>query len=271
MSSSGNELFKKVQEYTRAVMVDRLCQEGFASYDGEDIHWYRLVNNDVVHAVYFARTRSCSGFSGKLDMRYGCHPLFIPPILQKSPHISVGPGNEQMYDIIPELIPGSTPHGIQRTWIYGELNTVNSESGLRQKNIEQQNHAVSVLEKVLSVLNNAQTPRDCYDIHKEWRASQIQNNSWLSTTPYFVDEALYWDDRDMYPFCRSYVFGMANHLRESKNRGLLKRKIDTETLAQLEVLENVFTHGHRDAYVETFHGREQKTIRLLKKHTKKLF
>ena len=40
-------LFEHTQRFMREVMAERLREEGFVSYKGEDIHWYRLVNNDI--------------------------------------------------------------------------------------------------------------------------------------------------------------------------------------------------------------------------------
>ena len=51
--ANNSMLFEHTQRFMREVMADRLREEGFVSYKGEDIHWYRLVNNEVVQAIYF--------------------------------------------------------------------------------------------------------------------------------------------------------------------------------------------------------------------------
>ena len=99
---SRTVVFEHVQRFVREVYADRLRQAGFSSYRNEDIHWYKLVNNDVIHAVYFVT--DYMSFPVNLEIRYGCHPLFIPPVFQRSSFVDTSYGYEQMYDIIPELI-----------------------------------------------------------------------------------------------------------------------------------------------------------------------
>ena len=85
--ANNSMLFEHTQRFMREVMAERLREEGFVSYKGEDIHWYRLVNNEVVQAIYFV-TRHASLYSGGgFELCYGCHPMFISPIFQKTAFI----------------------------------------------------------------------------------------------------------------------------------------------------------------------------------------
>ena len=76
--ANNSQLFEHMQRYIREVMAQRLREEGFASYKGEDIHWYRLVNNEMVQCIYFV-TRD-THLHSFVDIYYGCHPLFICPM-----------------------------------------------------------------------------------------------------------------------------------------------------------------------------------------------
>jgi hypothetical protein len=42
--------------YIDAVFAETLTQEGFINPDGKSISWYRVVNNELIHAVYFHAT-----------------------------------------------------------------------------------------------------------------------------------------------------------------------------------------------------------------------
>ena len=42
--------------YIDAVFADTLKQEGFINPDGKSISWYRVVNNELIHAIYFHAT-----------------------------------------------------------------------------------------------------------------------------------------------------------------------------------------------------------------------
>lgn len=49
-----DEVKADLQDCVRTVFADVLRKEGFQSSRGEDLNWYRLVNDDVVQSVCFA-------------------------------------------------------------------------------------------------------------------------------------------------------------------------------------------------------------------------
>jgi len=261
---TSTEGFAHVQRFVREVYADRLLQAGFSSYKGEDIHWFRLVNNEVVHAVYFRSSRA--GFPLMLEIGYGCHPLFIPPVLQRSPFLQPMNGYEQIYYTIPELIPGSMPCGVQHSFIHGLRNKIYRISDVMVHCPDDDQASQMILEKVLAVLKPIDTPATCYDVHKRWRAGEIENDSWITMTPYFVDEVLYWDDRDLYPYCTRYIEGRLGWLEEVQLEGKLKRNADQEELAQLIVLRDVFHSENRAQYVQRLCEKARKNLAQLKKY-----
>lgn len=256
-------LFAHVQKYIREVYADQLRQAGFSSYRGEDIHWFRIVNSEVVHAVYF--TTSYMGFPALLEIGYGCHPLFIPPVLQRSPYMRPTPGCEQMHHEIPELIPGSMPYGVQRSMIHGLSNKIYRVPDVMVSCPADEQTSRNILNKVLSVLEPIETPAACFAAHKRWRASQIENDSWVTMTPYFVDEVLYWEERSLYPYCMRYVNGTIGWLDQVMQDGKPVQKADREEYAHLIALKEVFLKEDRQAYLQVLHERELKNIRILKK------
>lgn len=264
MGSNTSNIFKAhVQLYVRTVFADRLRRAGFASYRGEDLFWYRLVNNEVVHSVCFV-TQS-TGCPVALELGYGCHPLFIPPFYKSNPRAWPQPGNEQIYAGIPELIPGSMPRGIQHSFIPGSMNNFGQVPNTLALSPNYQEQVLPILEKALGVLENIKTPRECYEIHKRWRSGQIENETWFTTTTYFADEVLYWEDHDVYPYCKDYIHGMIAWL-EAIDKDSKLRKMDREELERLRLLEKAFRDGGRKEYIEILYARAESTLHFLDKH-----
>ena len=256
---TGSVLLEHVQRFVREVYADRLHQAGFSSYKNEDIHWYRLIDGQVVQSVYFIA--NYMALPAMLEIRYGSHPLFIPPIFQRSPYMRGEPGYELMYTAIPEITPSSMPRGIQRSQIHGLTNIIYRIPDAVVHCPADMHTTHAILEKVLSVLDAIHTPEDCYKAHKNWRQGQIENGSWLTMSPYFVEEALCWEDSPLYPFCMEYIEGKISWLEGAKNL----RKTDKEELTHLLTLRDVFINGTREQYLQTLCDRAGKNRRMLDK------
>ena len=260
---SQTMLFSHVQRYIREVYAERLKQAGFISYRNEDIHWYRLVNNDVLHVVYFVV--HYPSFPVMLEIGYGCHPLFIPPFVQRSPIMRSLPGNEQMYHSIPELIPGSMPYGIQRSQLHGTLNKIYRDPDVLVHCPADDHTTQLLLDRVLSELDAAITPSACFEKHKCWRQSQIETGSWLTMTPYFVDEVLYWEDHSLYPYCMDYLDGKIRWIDSVVQSGQKMRKRDQDEYAHLVSLRNAFQQDSHQEYIQTLLDRARTNQSKLKK------
>lgn len=262
--SKASELFAHTQRFVREVFAERLREEGFVSYKSEDIHWYRLVNNEVVHAIYFVTRHTA--LNSFFDIYFGCHPLFIPPVFQKSPYMHAIPGYEQMNDRIPDKIPGSTFLGFKGTMIYGMGNRPYRSPDILIMAPTDKNSGLDILEDILSFIADITTQSACYEMHKNWRQGAIENESNITMSTYFVDEVLYWEDEELYPYCEKYVQQWSSALQKMMQADELKRKDDRAKLERLLKLREVFEHGNRDEYIQSFQDRELQTRKLLKKH-----
>lgn len=266
MSKISNAiLFEHVQRFIREVFKDRLRQAGFCSYRNEDIHWFRLVNNEVIHAVYFVT--DYLGFPTMLEIGYACHPLFIQPVFQRSPYMHPITSYEQIYHVIPELIPGSMPYGVQRSTIHGLTNKIYRVPDIMVSCPTEDQTSLDILEKVLSVLDSVQTPAACFEIHKHWRSRQIENDSWLTMSPFFVDEVLYWDEKSLFSYCMNYINGKLALLEKAKNDGRYYRKVDQEEYQKLLALRSAFSDEARIEYIQDLQKRACKNFQLLEKWT----
>jgi len=242
--------FEKVQKIVRETFLDRLHEAGFASYKGEDIHWYRLIDDEVIQCIYFATMYT--GFPFAIEIRYASHPLYIPPVFQKNPYIRNDRlWYDQMNYIIPEIEPGIGSDGEQRTLLFGQT----------------AQYPLKVLEQILSVIEEMKTPQDCYTMHKKWYAHSLENDSYLVMSTYFVDEVLYWEDESLYPFCKSYVTAMSEVLTEASKTGKYFYKADQEQLERLLELKDVFENNSRKDYLQKLQIRGEKTRRQFFKYT----
>lgn len=263
--ANNSQLFEHTQRYVREVMAERLRAEGFSSYKGEDIHWFRLINNEVIQSIYFAT--SWMNLPGILEINYGFHPLFIPPVFQKSPYFYEMPKTEQMHNSIPEIMSGSKPHGLRKSIIMGLSNELyRNDIWIDVPKEPEMKKGFTILEKCLLELESLITPRACYEKHKDIRHSQIENESWHLMSPYFVDEVLFWEDKPLYDYCEKYTKNQARAYQKGNEQGWLKRKTDIHTMKQLVILDEVFTNGTQKEYVNTFVTREQETLKLLQKY-----
>ena len=260
-----SELFEHTQRYIREVMAERLRAEGFASYKGEDIHWYRLVNNEVIHAVYFI-TRS-TALNSFFDIRYGCHPLFIPPVLQGSPYLREMLGYEQMNDRVPELVPGSTYFGFHDLMLSGLYNRPYRVPDVLINCPQDKHDGLDILELILPFMDTLKTPNACYQMHKARREQEIEDESMWSMSAYFVDEVLLWDDRDLYPYCQKYIESSMLRLGYLQETGGRSGKFERHELERCALLNNVFKEGCQQEYLQTFGMRASRTLELLEKYT----
>jgi len=261
----GPDLFEHMQRYTRDVFAERLRQEGFVSYKGQDIHWYRLVNKKVIQTVHFVafHTAPCT-FA---EIKYGCHPLFVPPAFQKSPIMNGLPDGVQICDCVPETIPGSTEYGVERLLLYSEFN--NRPYRVPDSLImcsPDQNNGLDVLEKLLPVLDRTTTPQACYKSHKDFR-QRFANPDFSITSNYFVEEVLYWQDEELYSCCREFVKRRAWCLENAIKKGIRLPKTYRREWEYGTVLHQVFETGKFEEYLLTFEDRIQKNLRLLQKNT----
>lgn len=264
----ATELFEHMQRYTREVFAERLLKEGFSSYKGQDIHWYRIVNNEVIQAVYFVAFNAVPCTFA--EIKYGCHPLFVPPIFQKSPLINGLWDHVQISEFIPETVPGSTTYGLDRLLLYSQYN--NRPYRVPDALImcaPDQNNGLDVLEKLLSVLNRTTTAFACYEFHKELsrQLSQINSIPFKIRSTYFVDEALYFEDKELFSCCREFAKNEALCLETAIKKGVTIPKMYKQSWERSSTLNQVFENGNFEEYLQTLQDRAQHNLRLLERNT----
>lgn len=257
--------FEYTQRYVQEVMADRLRQEGFVSRKGEDINWYRIVNEEVIQTVYFRTSKKYVPVW--LEIGYGAHPFFIPPLFHKGPHLGGNLGYEQYYGRIPKLTPVSEGPAIRASMILKESNNIYRQPDVMVLCPADEYKGRDILEQVLQMLEPLQSSRSCYEVHKLWREKEIENGMFLTMSPYFVDEVIYWDDRSMLPYCWNYISSMIKFLENGEKTGKYFYKSHAEHLQQLRILKDYVESYRREEYLHILKERQKKVLALLKKNT----
>lgn len=257
--------FEYTQRYIQEVMADRLQQAGFVSRKGEGINWYRIVNEEVIQTVYFRTSKKYVPVW--LEIGYGAHPFFIPPLVHKGPHLGEHLGYEQCYNGIPKLTPVSEGPTIQASVLWKESNSIYRQPDVMVLCPADEYKGRDILEQVLQMLEPLQSARSCYDAHKRWREEEIENGALLTMSPYFVDEVIYWDDRALLPYCRTYISSMIKVLERAEKTGKFYFKSHAEHLRQLRILKDYVEPYRREEYLHILKEREEKVLALLKKNT----
>lgn len=242
-SSQKKEKIQIIKEHTqrfvRAVYADILRENGFVSFGGEDLSWYRISNKQVMHSVYFfARDLH---FPVTPNVAYGIHPLYQEAPLPVKPYITMFPS-------------GSWEIGMD-----GHLGVFVGESGVYSQDIlvrcNYTDFGRKGLYDILQKFEAASDLRSCYEYHK---ACYEQDNLMHAISLTVISEAIYFDDKALYPLCLKRLDEMIETCRDAKLR-LVKQN---EPLVQ--ECRNAILND-REAYLRLLSSREQAFIKKLAK------
>lgn len=248
MKATSSELREHAQRFIRATVAEQLREQGFISKGNDDINWYRVVNGDVIQVIYFFTQHPYLPMT--LQIGYGCHPLFITPLFPTGAHLQCMPGNEVLY-------PRYILMGQQNNFCYSKDILVTSP--------EDSSLIMDLLNQIFSALDSVTSPLACFQTHKHWRQKEIENNSWIHVSTHFVDEVIFWEDQDLYPFCKRYIFAREKLLQDALLKQPASKKFADE-LRYLQLLKQAIIDGKRDEHILRLSERTERTIRLLEKH-----
>ncbi len=71
------------QAYVERVFAETLRKEGFATPEGNGVHWYRVAGEEIIQSVIFYTEISPMGGPIFLRMGYGIHPAYVRPVYPK--------------------------------------------------------------------------------------------------------------------------------------------------------------------------------------------
>lgn len=196
MSSDSKRIINEhAQKYVRAVMADQLRQEGFASKNGNDLQWYRVVDGNVLHAVFFST--QWAKLPLFMNIAYSCHPLFITPEYPSGVHMPT------MLRSLEAVNPGRPITKLSNNAVYSPAAAVTCPNDAYKGS--------DILADILSRLNDARTVEQCYEVHKQrfHRAAEhlnkpVEEMYWRFSVD-FMDEVVFFDDQELYPYCEDRI------------------------------------------------------------------
>ena len=246
MGSATNKIIRNThaKNYIQAVFAERLLAEGFVCPDEKLLYWYRIVNKELVHSVWFFS--HWPNLPLTLEIAYSIHPMFVPPFHSSDVYIS-DPYGDHFYSM--QIKEAGPKHHFAS---YSDEASVYApvEDGRGLYTLEQ---------IILPQLNPVQTMDQCYHFHL---AKARELNKGFSPT--IIDEAIFLNDTAAYPKCQLAV----NRLMRI-NQGYCEKfptkKIYKDTLAQLQLQNRVLTENARDELLLVLEQRTQKIIKSLNK------
>ena len=246
---SLSQLDKKehLQRWARAVFSERLKEEGFVSYQDEDLSWYKVINNEVLLTVYLYTFSPVMPLVPAIG--YGMHPLFIKAPLPQKVAVRGWIDNEVMSAI---YFNSPKSQFSQNTYV------LCPKTALRG--------AEKLDEVLFPHFSRICTIRDAYEFYKnrhlEYAQTMPKAYDWricdIVLTNDFIDMAIYLDDREMYPICLCNLEDKLGWKKETKRTNMQLRAIeDNERIAYLDFLDSRKFRFSRDL-------EEKLGIRILK-------
>lgn len=245
MKLSNAFIKQQVQEFVRAVFADTLREKGFTSYKNEDFCWFRVVNHEVVHHVFFItphRNYPIIPFTS-----CGFYPLYADIDIPTSPY---------MYNCnigVPPLVTQVHWH-TGRLWP-GNGNVMCSEDdtyGLKM-----------LREKVLVQFEGMDSGLNCYKRHKEMRLQSLMGASMFEYRPYndFIAEMIYQNDSELYG---EFLEAIAKYRQKDLSNTVNQPEIIRERLAQLDTWQRAITED-RQPFLDELEKRKAEFIIKLEK------
>lgn len=260
---SSADLLAYTQEYVHTVFSDLLKKEGFISPDGKDTIWYRVVNKEVVNTICF-NTRWLSE-PIILYLGYGIHPLFVEPFQTSKVYLYDCPSNfEMLYNqslVCKEGPCGGSP--------FSPSVPIMVPCG--------QDKGLYTLEGIaLPKMNSVKTALDCYKLHKsryqEGRPGDIRSSISFeqrlrACSTDFVDEGIFADDTECYPFFRNLITERLQNVK-SYDEKMLRNKDVKKRLIHLEYQKAALFEGNRSEFLGSLDRRKRNVIDVMEKKLK---
>lgn len=192
MSISKRQLLNlHASSYVRATMADRLKQEGFVSMNNDDLHWFRVINGEVVHTVIFYTQYTAMPID--LNIGFGCFPLFVKPLFPPNVYIY---GLTRNHDVLSPGFPISKMHN---RYTYSKDILVGCPAD--------ELSGADILDKVVEIFKTTRDAESCYAYHKS-RYITVHQQRGISSSPFtfasvdFMNEVVYFNDLDILPDCK---------------------------------------------------------------------
>ena len=257
MSSKNSQLVSKhVRNYVQAVFSERMQEAGFISPDGKGICWYRIQNTDIINTIFFFTVWNI--IPVHVEIGYGIHPFFAQSFYAGNAYVPDRPIDfERFFEQV--LLENCPINAMMYTPFSPEAQVY--APGRYGKGIYTFDHII------LPKMDKIKTISDCYLMHKQEYLSFTQYDIPTRFNPIsstFIDEAIYVDDVEVYPYCKTSLEKSINALNSLHERYPQKR-IYQEELNHCELQRQALFDNNRDEYLKTLELWKKKNIQMLRK------
>ena len=241
-----------VQQYVRATMAEKLIAEGFVCTNQDDLHWYRVVNKEVVHYVLFHVYDTTLPVD--LSIGFGCIPLFLEPPFPTNLYVSAKMQRGEVF------YPGYPVLKDHNRYAYSDQILVTCPAD--------EYRGADILDRVIAIFNKTQSAKACYEYHNSTYVKAHEafpNNSTVygCVTADFVDEVIFWNDEEVLPLMSEGVESKLTAYYTSQQRRKLEA-YETEDLLRFEKIKEALD-GNLAEYRDYLESRKKRTVQLLAK------
>lgn len=235
--------------YIDAVFADTLKQEGFINPDDKSFSWYRVVNNELVHAVYFHATWPNLPLMGMM-IESRVFPLFYKPYYYST--IYSGFSNRHIgYRVMSiEDLPDEHGHTCMAPYSH-EIQVMACTSG---------KHGLYTLEtNVLPWFQKAMTQTEYYQaVSNEFMSLKGDHFFRQAVLSDAAALAMCYGDNNIISECSAYL---DEFLPEYLQSEVIEDKYKIQRLAEKSALDGTT----RDEFLANLEIQKQKNIKWLKK------
>lgn len=243
--------------YIHEVMSDQLISRGYVSRNNEGLHWYRIINGNLLQAIYFYSQWATMPIL--MGIGYGCHPLFIAPEYPRGIHIG------SMMRSSEALNPG------RMIMKQGNKGCYSNEIAVSCP--DDPYHGADILTDILLRMDQIQNIEECYRTHKQARIRVMQQLGLPETDAFrnistdFMDEVVYFNDRELFPACTSRITSELERYERAQTVRKL-RKVEKADIDALMRLKTAIIDSNRETYIQYLQEQHQKNLSQLIKKVK---
>ena len=231
-----------LQIWARTYFAEHLREKGFVSWRGEDLSWYKLVNNEVLLTVYLFN--SSPYWLLHPNLAYGTHAAFVRPAMPESITLRDfgGPNTEQhsvmFFDTPQRQMSDDIPVMQTDTLDGGYLKFEKMVWPMMSR---------------IKTLEDAYLPfRKRYIKNSQGRGRKYANEFPVATLD-FMDEAIWLNDKEMMDYCANDLKIYYDGTYFRKERPRIEKQMDA------------VYYGKRDEYLRYLQQCREKILHKLQK------
>ena len=226
------------KRYISKVMKKQLVDNNFAPKNDRELHWYRLVDNNVLQGVVFYT--QWAAIPILMSVGYSCHPLFLAPEYPTNLHI---PSMMRSHEV---LNPGRP--------IIQQTNRTKYAPDIAVTCPDNVDQGADILTDILSMLNSVHNMDECYQLHKKQHQVVAElvgvpvSTVWANVSSDFMSEIVFMNDEELLPYCQERI--TSELLRYEKAQTVRKLwNVEKADLEALQYLKAAVIEGKREEYI----------------------